>query len=227
MKKQGTIVRWDTARGFGFIRSASASGDVFLHVRDCRGFTPQEGLAVSFEEIHVGGKGPRATAVQAAGAAANHAPRTETAGPSRRNAAPRTDRRSPRRSAAPSSAAPATPALLLMLAWSALIAWGIWIGRLPLLAVGAALLLNLVTFFAYWLDKHAAQKGQWRTPENTLHLFSLLGGWPGAWFAQQLLRHKSSKASFRAAYWGTVLLHGLLLAGWVFPSLLRKLLPNI
>lgn len=218
MKKQGTIVRWDAARGFGFIRSASVSADVFLHVRECRGFTPQQGLLVSFEEIHVGGKGARAMAVQAAGAAA-----TRTAA---RHAAPRTDRRSARR-AAPSPAAPAAPALLLMLAWAALIGWGICIGRLPLLAVGAALLLNLLTFFVYWLDKYAAQKGRWRTAENTLHLFGLLGGWPGAWFAQQLLRHKSSKASFRAAYWGTVVLHGLVLAAWVFPSLLRKLLPDI
>ncbi|HQQ70903.1 MAG TPA: DUF1294 domain-containing protein, partial [Alicycliphilus sp.] len=27
------------------------------------------------------------------------------------------------------------------------------------------------------------------------------------WWAQQWLRHKSSKQEFRATYWGTVLLH--------------------
>lgn len=221
MKNQGTIVRWDAARGFGFIRSPSVSGDVFLHVRDCRGFTPKQGLAVSFEEIHVGGKGARAMAVQAAGAA----PQARLRQPS--GSAGATRRRAPNGTAAPSPSSSATPALLLMLGWMALIGWAVWVGRLPLLAVGAALLLNLLTFFVYWLDKHAAQQGRWRTPENTLHLFSLLGGWPGAWFAQQVLRHKSSKASFRAAYWATVVLHGLALAGWVFPSLLHRVLPNI
>ena len=113
-----------------------------------------------------------------------------------------------------------------MLAWVGLIVWGIWAGRLPLMTLPIALLLSLVTFFVYWLDKYAAQQGRWRTAENTLHLFSLLGGWPGAWFAQQLLRHKSSKASFRATYWATVVLHGLLLAGWLFQAPLRGTLLN-
>ena len=75
-----------------------------------------------------------------------------------------------------------------------------------------------------WLDKYAAQQGQWRTPENTLHLFSLLGGRPGAWFAQQLLRHKSSKPSFRAVYRVTVVLRCLALTAWLFRSSVQRLL---
>ena len=64
MQKQGTVVRWDASRAFGFIRSPDTSADVFFHVRDYRGSTPpREGLAVVYEEIHVGGKGPRAMAV--------------------------------------------------------------------------------------------------------------------------------------------------------------------
>lgn len=64
MKKQGKIVRWDSTRAFGFIRSPETSADIFFHIRDFQGrVTPQEGMAVSFEEIHVGGKGPRAMAV--------------------------------------------------------------------------------------------------------------------------------------------------------------------
>src|SRR5438045_3380872 len=69
MTKTGTLVRWDDARGFGFIRSPQSSADVFVHVRDFRGTLPAAGMAVFFEEIHVGGKGPRAMAVRAAGAA--------------------------------------------------------------------------------------------------------------------------------------------------------------
>ena len=61
MTKQGSIIRWDATRAFGFIRSADCAGDVFFHLRDYRGSTPpREGLTVVFEEIHVGGKGPQA-----------------------------------------------------------------------------------------------------------------------------------------------------------------------
>ncbi len=84
MTKQGSIVRWDATRAFGFIRSGDCAGDVFFHVRDYRGATPpREGLAVVFEEIHVGGKGPRAMAVRTAsspqGAEQTHAAATASA----------------------------------------------------------------------------------------------------------------------------------------------------
>jgi uncharacterized membrane protein YsdA (DUF1294 family) len=40
--------------------------------------------------------------------------------------------------------------------------------------------------------------------ENALLWTGLLGGWPGAIVAQQLLRHKTQKASFRSAFWMSV-----------------------
>ncbi|MDQ8037433.1 MAG: cold shock and DUF1294 domain-containing protein [Pedobacter sp.] len=80
-------------------------------------------------------------------------------------------------------------------------------GLIPLSLLYLYLGMSVLTFLAYSWDKSAAQRGAWRTKENTLHLFSLLGGWPGALYAQQLLRHKSSKQSFRIAYWLTVLLN--------------------
>ncbi|MFZ0407046.1 MAG: DUF1294 domain-containing protein [Cyanobium sp.] len=64
--------------------------------------------------------------------------------------------------------------------------------------------LSLLAFLAYAADKSAAINGRWRTPEKTLHLLSVAGGWPGALLAQQLLRHKCSKPSFVAVFWITV-----------------------
>jgi uncharacterized membrane protein YsdA (DUF1294 family) len=113
------------------------------------------------------------------------------------------------------------PALLLMMGWGALLAWGAWTSRLPLWALGAVAVLNLLTFLVYAQDKSAARNGRWRTRESSLHLLSLAGGWPGAWFAQQWLRHKSRKAAFRAVYWATVLLHCAALAVWVGGGLAR------
>ena len=43
--------------------------------------------------------------------------------------------------------------------------------------------------------------------ENTLHLLSLAGGWPGALVAQHKLRHKSRKQSFRLVFRATVVLN--------------------
>ena len=68
-------------------------------------------------------------------------------------------------------------------------------------------LVNAMTFVTYWRDKRAARARSWRTPESTLHLLALLGGWPSARLAQQVLRHKSSKQEFLLVYWACVVLH--------------------
>lgn len=212
---RGTIRRWDGGKGFGFIQAAH-SNKVFFHIRDYRGDTPPtEGMEVDYEEIQVGGKGPRAMQVRPRSAQTTAA----TARP------PRPPQRSERqRPARPQSDAPTGNrlAMALMLGWLALLAWGAWAQRLPLWLLGALAVLNITTFLAYALDKSAAQRGAWRIAEQTLHLLALLGGWPAAWWAQQWLRHKSRKQAFRAAYWGTVLLHS---AGLTAVVLRPELLP--
>ena len=231
MKKIGTIQRWDAARGFGFIHSSDSNADVFFHVRDFRaapGVLPAEGTRVQFEEIHVGGKGPRAMAVQPMGL--NNAPHpsihqrqhhtandrsgkpdahTRTNEPARN----RVKTRTPRRSNAPSHGQ--RWVLFVMPMWVIGVLCAAWLGHLPWWVVGAFAAINIFTFFAYAFDKNAAQTGQWRTPENTLHLYALRGGWSAAWLAQQTLRHKSGKSSFQAVYGATVLLHCAALGGWV------------
>jgi uncharacterized membrane protein YsdA (DUF1294 family)/cold shock CspA family protein len=77
---------------------------------------------------------------------------------------------------------------------------------------------SVVTFFAYFEDKRRAQRADWRTPERTLHVMALLGGWPGAFLAQRTFRHKNSKVSFLVVFWVTVGLYQIVaidgLLGW-------------
>jgi uncharacterized membrane protein YsdA (DUF1294 family) len=73
--------------------------------------------------------------------------------------------------------------------------------------LGSYALASLITFVAFALDKRAAAKNRWRTPEQTLHVLELLGGWPGALLAIFMLRHKSSKGSFLVVTFLIVALH--------------------
>jgi uncharacterized membrane protein YsdA (DUF1294 family)/cold shock CspA family protein len=73
--------------------------------------------------------------------------------------------------------------------------------------------LGVITYAMYAKDKAAAQSGDWRTPESTLHLLSALGGWVGAMVAQTYLRHKSQKPEFRLTYYLTVVIN---MAGLLF-----------
>ncbi len=66
------------------------------------------------------------------------------------------------------------------------------------------LVMSVITFIVYAVDKNAARRNTRRVPEKNLHLLALLGGWPGALLAQQMLRHKSVKQPFRVLFWATV-----------------------
>ncbi len=81
------------------------------------------------------------------------------------------------------------------------------LNKIPRLIFWLYVFVSLLSFLMYAKDKSAAKKGSWRTPESTLHLLSLFCGWPGALIAQQILRHKSKKQSFRFVFWITVLLN--------------------
>jgi uncharacterized membrane protein YsdA (DUF1294 family) len=88
-----------------------------------------------------------------------------------------------------------------------------------MIVAAAYTVMSAVTFIAFWLDKRAASRNAWRTPEATLHALEALGGWPGALFAQKFLRHKSSKLSYRITLWAIIALHAFAWgAVWWFTS---------
>ena len=204
MNKQGTIVRWDAERGFGFVSSPATEGEVYFHLRDYRGgrTAPSEGMSVSFEEIHVGGKGPRAMAVQ---------PLADALAQRRQAVHEDADGTPMRSNRPPYSAAEINAMLLLVPAWLVVLGWAAWSGRFAVPLVLSLPLLSVVTFYLFWRDRFAAQSGGWRVPAAVLHAFSLVGGWPGGWLGQRLLRHKFNDPSFRLTHWISVAVHWIVL----------------
>lgn len=81
---------------------------------------------------------------------------------------------------------------------------------MPIL-LSCLLLVNLLCFGLFALDKRKARRGQRRLAETTLHLATLPGAAPGAWAAMWLLPHKNRKATFWRVTLALTLLQGAVL----------------
>lgn len=197
MRYKGRITTWRDDKGFGFITPNGGGDQVFLHISSFsnRQRRPEGNELVTYElTVDIKGR-PQAKSVAFVG---------EQAAPSKATG----------RSNIPTLFA----VCFLLFVIAAVIG-----GRLPASVLALYLVASIVSFFAYAFDKSAARQNQWRTQESTLHLFALIGGWPGALAAQRLLRHKSAKTSFQAIFWITVVLNcGAL--GWLLSSSGSKML---
>lgn len=186
MRFSGTIKTWNDDRGFGFIEADQGGQEVFVHIKafEARSGRPQINQKVSFEvELNRDGK-KRAKNVEVA------------------KAAQVVRARQPRQSAQWRTASMFAILAFAIVYLAVAFTWSVpgW------MAIGYVL-SSIVCFVAYAADKSAALSGGWRISERNLLMLGLVGGWPGAIVAQQVLRHKSSKASFRAAFWATVVLN--------------------
>ncbi len=186
MRFDGKLKSWNDERGFGFIEPAQGGQEIFVHIKSFPSGTgrPQVGLALTFE-VDLGPQGKKRAKFVRLG-------RTSRPAQARRQETP---------------AKWTLPRLLILPGFVILyglvaLGWSVspWVAAIYVLA-------SLCAFFAYAFDKDSAAQRRWRTPESTLHLFALACGWPGALLAQQLLRHKTSKASFVSAFWATVIVN--------------------
>lgn len=225
MEKRGILKSWNDDKGFGFIQPDGGGEQLFVHISSVRGDKrPQAGEEVFYVSGSDAQGRPRAQHMRHAGLsldrpAIRRKPATADKGTVATKAA-----RQPRRAERSGAASGGHDLPLKLLALLALCVLPVW-GSLELLGRGvlwvalAYPLVSLFSFCQYWMDKQSAQKGRWRTPENSLHLAELVGGWPGALLAQQVFRHKTRKVSFQLVFWAIVALHQafwidhLLLAG--------------
>ena len=65
--------------------------------------------------------------------------------------------------------------------------WAVW------------LVVNLIVFILYGVDKHRAKHGAWRIPERTLLAGTWLLGGVGAFAAMRVFRHKTRHIAFQVS----------------------------
>ncbi len=191
MRTKGKITLWNDEKGYGFITPSAGAKQVFFHIKSFtnRKQRPAIDQLVTFSLSRDKKGRPCAVAVTVAGDK---------------------QRTGIRRNDSVLSIAAAVVFLVVV----CVLAIG---GAIPILLAPIYIVVSLITIVIYAWDKSSAQRGAWRTQENTLHLLALVGGWPGALIAQQRLRHKSKKEDFRFVFWLTVVVNCSLLL-WMFTA---------
>ena len=202
-KQQGHIKKWQDDKGFGFIETA-AGESVFFHVSAFKAQRrPEVGEQVVFTVRQDNQGRLQARDVQELSFVQQKM--------AQKNSQIR--RRNHKRSAQAEFEAGQKKRLFLGIGFYGVLILLALTDKLSWLAVAWYALLGVITYGTYAKDKAAAQSGDWRTSESTLHLLSVLGGWVGAMVAQTYLRHKSQKPEFRITYYLTVIIN---LAGLLF-----------
>ena len=181
MLRRGNITIWNDKKGFGFITPNAGGEKLFFHIKSCipQHHRPEINQSVTYS-LSVDKQG-RTCATRVI------LPHDEVLLKNKKNKG--------------------SLALIGAALFFTAVCISVFAEKIPPVILGFYLVVSLFTFIIYARDKSAAQKGAWRTPENTLHLLSLIGGWPGALIAQQKLRHKSQKQPFRFIFWITLLVN--------------------
>jgi uncharacterized membrane protein YsdA (DUF1294 family)/cold shock CspA family protein len=202
-KQQGFIKKWQDDKGFGFIQTQNGES-VFFHINEFKARRrPEVGEQVVFTVGQDNQGRIQAKEVQELSFVQQKM--------AQKNQQIR--QRNTKRSAQADFEAGQKKRLFLGIGFYGVLILLAATDKLSWLVIAWYAALGVITYAVYAKDKAAAQSGDWRTPESTLHLLSVLGGWVGAMVAQTYLRHKSQKPEFRLTYYLTVVIN---MAGLLF-----------
>ncbi len=176
MRFQGKLTNWNDDKGFGFVEPNGGGTRAFVHIKSFKKNSrrPIEGDLIVYEQIKDTKGKYKAVNISLA-----------------------QDKKKQKRTSAETKDYASIIVILFTLSLPVLI----FLNYMPIEVLYLYCFASVVAFLAYALDKSAAKNDKWRTPESHLHLLSIVGGWPGAFYAQKKLRHKSSKKEFKQVYW--------------------------
>jgi uncharacterized membrane protein YsdA (DUF1294 family)/cold shock CspA family protein len=177
MKRTGKIIKWNDEKGFGFIESGAQGTEYFFHISS---FKPKSHRPELGLEVSF----------------------KQSVDHQGRNQATKVYSINTKEAMGPSKKTFIASFLFLLV-----VSVATFLDYLPKIILYLYLIISAVTFLFYAWDKSSAKRSRSRIAEATLHNLSLFGGWPGALLAQQILRHKSVKKSFRIKFWITVFLN--------------------
>ena len=192
MRTKGKITSWNDDKGFGFITPVTGTKQVFVHIKAFGNRNRRPGINQVVTYTLSADKQGRPRAINATLAGDRLPQKT------RRNRI--------------------SPSMIVAAVFMAIVFLAAFSAKIPPLIFGLYVIASPLAFFLYAKDKSAARKGASRTPESTLHMISLAGGWPGALVAQQTFRHKTKKQSFRLVFKVTVLVNAGVFAWLLTPA---------
>ena len=204
MRFQGKLTNWNDEKGFGFVEPNGGGKRSFVHIKS---FTktsrrPIEGDLIVYQQIEEANGKFKAMNISLAADRKLKIHKAEK---------PKHNRPVGR---------------FITVTFSFVLLAVVGLNLMPVEVLYFYLVAGCVTYMLYAIDKSAAQNDRWRTPESQLHMLSLIGGWPFAFYAQNRLKHKSRKKEFQHIYWVTVLLN-LTVFAWLFSEQGQKLIQVI
>jgi uncharacterized membrane protein YsdA (DUF1294 family)/cold shock CspA family protein len=195
--RSGKLIKWKDDRGFGFIQPADGSREVFIHISGFKNVTrrPQENDTIYYYTVTDSDRKVRACDAFISGARSKPGFFSQSSIANRSNF-------------------PIFKTVLLSILPLVGSVHFTWVTHNPLPLILYPV-MSLVTYVLYADDKSRAQRRDWRTSENKLHLCEFAGGWLGGFVAQKRLHHKSQKKPYQTVFWAIVAIHYLIWLLWL------------
>lgn len=198
---KGILVLWNDEKGFGFVSTGTGERDLFMHISTVKNYRkglsrrPKVGDAVEYQPISPEEASGQRRITRAIVVGINDSAFGIDNDPG------------PWWKMLGVKLLAGTPILLSL--------YLIWRTGNPI-PLFSYMFMSVLSSLYFAADKRRALTHGWRIPENYLHIFELLGGWPGALLAQKAFRHKNKKGEYQRIFWEIVSLHGLIWLTWIY-----------